>query len=84
MFCVIYRSMKRDQAYLFIEKKDNFSRVPSELMIYFGKPVLSMFLPLDGSKKLASAKIERVKKLLKKQGFYLQVPPIIEDLLALY
>jgi uncharacterized protein YcgL (UPF0745 family) len=28
MFCVIYRSTKRDQAYLYVEKKDDFSRVP--------------------------------------------------------
>ncbi|EPM5129348.1 YcgL domain-containing protein, partial [Salmonella enterica subsp. enterica serovar Cerro] len=27
MFCVIYRSSKRDQTYLYVEKKDDFSRV---------------------------------------------------------
>lgn len=32
MFCVIYRSSKRDQTYLYVEKKDDFSRVPEELM----------------------------------------------------
>ncbi|EOA4671307.1 YcgL domain-containing protein, partial [Shigella boydii] len=26
MFCVIYRSSKRDQTYLYVEKKDDFSR----------------------------------------------------------
>ena len=31
MFCVIYRSSKRDQTYLYVEKKDDFSRVPDEL-----------------------------------------------------
>ncbi|ENB9094286.1 YcgL domain-containing protein, partial [Shigella flexneri] len=25
MFCVIYRSSKRDQTYLYVEKKDDFS-----------------------------------------------------------
>ena len=37
MFCVIYRSSKRDQTYLYVEKKDDFSRVPEELMKGFGQ-----------------------------------------------
>ena len=51
MFCVIYRSSKRDQTYLYVEKKDDFSRVPEELMKGFGQPQLAMILPLDGRKK---------------------------------
>ncbi|WP_423778388.1 YcgL domain-containing protein, partial [Enterococcus faecalis] len=30
MFCGIKRSSKRDQTYLYVEKKDDFSRVPEE------------------------------------------------------
>lgn len=82
MFCVIYRSTKQDQTYLYVEKKDDFSRVPKDLMAHFGKPVLSMLLPLDGSKKLAAADIGKVKESLKEQGFYLQIPPPIENLLT--
>ncbi|EHD21614.1 MULTISPECIES: YcgL domain-containing protein [Brenneria] len=81
MFCAIYRSSKRDQTYLYVEKKDDFSRVPEELMKSFGKPHLAMLLPLDGSKKLAGADIEKVKQALEEQGFYLQVPPPPESLL---
>ncbi|MEM6050163.1 YcgL domain-containing protein [Erwinia sp. P7711] len=81
MFCVIYRSSKRDQTYLYVEKKDDFSRVPAELLQGFGKPQLAMLLPLDGSKKLANADLTKVKAALEEQGFYLQVPPPIESLL---
>ncbi|MCO7256052.1 YcgL domain-containing protein [Dickeya oryzae] len=81
MYCVIYRSSKREQTYLYVEKKDDFSRVPAELMKSFGLPHLVMLLPLDGSKKLASADIEKVKQMLKDQGFYLQLPPPPENLL---
>ncbi|PZQ27969.1 MAG: hypothetical protein DI557_23895, partial [Serratia marcescens] len=38
MLCVIYRSPKRDQTYLYVEKKDDFSRVPEDLMKSFGVP----------------------------------------------
>ncbi|MGK9172976.1 YcgL domain-containing protein [Yokenella regensburgei] len=81
MFCVIYRSPLRDETYLYVEKKDDFSRVPEELMKSFGRPQLAMILPLDGRKKLANASLEKVKNALTEQGFYLQLPPPPEDLL---
>nr|WP_024968265.1 YcgL domain-containing protein [Pantoea sp. IMH] len=84
MLCVIYRSAKRDQTYLYVEKKDDFSRVPAELMQGFGKPQLAMLLPLDGSKRLANADLVKVKAALKEQGYYLQVPPPPESLLKMH
>ncbi|ASE84450.1 hypothetical protein CEP66_18880 [Citrobacter koseri] len=81
MFCVIYRSSKRDQTYLYVEKKDDFSRVPEDLMKGFGQPTLAMILPLDGRKKLVNADLEKVKQALTDQGYYLQLPPPPEDLL---
>ncbi|EBD2216143.1 hypothetical protein CKT23_10580 [Salmonella enterica subsp. enterica] len=80
MFCVIYRSSKRDQTYLYVEKKDDFSRVPEALMKGFGQPQLAMMLPLDERKKLVNAELEKVKQALSEQGYYLQLPPP-EDLL---
>ncbi|CAI0732244.1 YcgL domain [Serratia quinivorans] len=81
MLCVIYRSSKRDQTYLYVEKKDDFSRVPEDLLKSFGTPQLAMVLSLEGREKLASADIEKVKEALKEEGFYLQVPPPLENLL---
>lgn len=84
MFCVIYRSPTRDQTYLYVEKKDDFSRVPQELLRGFGKPQLAMVLPLERTKKLANADIEKVKQALQDQGYYLQLPPPPEDLLKIH
>ncbi|NDJ57953.1 hypothetical protein GWD52_13295 [Enterobacteriaceae bacterium 4M9] len=84
MICVIYRSTKRDQTYLYVEKKDDFSRVPPELMSSFGEPKLAMLLPLDGSKKLVNADLEKVKQALEEQGYYLQLPPPPESLLKMH
>ncbi|MEI2264260.1 YcgL domain-containing protein [Erwinia sp. CGal63] len=84
MFCVIYRSPKRDQTYLYVEKKDDFSRVPAELLQGFGKPQLAMVLPLDGSKRLANADQTKVKEALLEQGYYLQMPPPLESLLKMH
>ncbi|WP_275554954.1 YcgL domain-containing protein [Mixta sp. Marseille-Q2659] len=84
MFCVIYRSPQRDQTYLYVEKKDDFSRVPEELLRGFGKPQLAMVLTLDRTKKLANADIEKVKLALQEQGYYLQLPPPVENLLKIH
>ena len=81
MFCVIYRSTKREQTYLYVEKKDDFSRVPDELMYSFGTPKLAMILPLDGRKKLIHADLDKVKQALADQGYYLQLHPPSENLL---
>ena len=84
MLCVIYRSPNRDQTYLFIEKKDDFSRVPEELLKSFGKPAFSMLINLANRDKLANADIEKVKQELIDAGYYLQFPPPVEDLLSEY
>jgi len=84
MLCAIYRSSKRDQTYLYVEKKDDFSRVPEELLQGFGLPQFSMVINLAQRVKLAAADIEKVKKALKEQGYYLQVPPPMESLLNMH
>ncbi|AVJ17979.1 YcgL domain-containing protein [Serratia rhizosphaerae] len=82
MLCVIYRSSKRDQTYLYVEKKDDFSRVPEDLLKSFGAPQFAMLLNLDERKRLANANIDKVREALKEEGFYLQVPPPVENLLS--
>ncbi|WP_313655680.1 YcgL domain-containing protein [Pantoea sp.] len=84
MFCVIYRSPLRDQTYLYVEKKDDFSRVPEALLKGFGKPQLAMVLKLEGRERLANADINKVKQGLSEQGYYLQLPPPIESLLKIH
>lgn len=84
MFCAIYRSNKRDRTYLYVEKKDDFTHVPEELMKSFGKPEFSMVLNLATREKLAQADIEKVKAALIDPGYYLQVPPPTESLLNIH
>ncbi|WP_434524975.1 YcgL domain-containing protein [Photorhabdus asymbiotica] len=81
MICVIYRSPNREQTYLYIEKRDDFSRVPEELLKSFGRPQYAMTISLVARKKLAGADIEKVKISLVEQGFYLQIPPPVENLM---
>lgn len=80
MLCSIYRSTKKEGAYLYINKKDDFSQIPDALMTMFGKPILVMTMSLDG-KTLARVDIDKVKDSLNNQGFFLQLPPEPENVL---
>lgn len=84
MLCAIYRSPNRDHTYLYIEKRDDFSRVPEELLKSFGTPAFSMLINLANRDKLANADIEKVKQALTRSGYYLQFPPPVENLLTEY
>jgi len=81
MLCAIYKSAKKAQTYLFVNKRDDFSSVPEALMTTFGTPSLVTLINLDTKDKLAMADIERVRENLHGQGYYLQLPPPIENLL---
>jgi uncharacterized protein YcgL (UPF0745 family) len=81
MLCVIYKSAKKAQTYLFVKTRDDFSLVPEALMTMFGTPTLVTLTNLATKKKLAFADLEKVKINLNEQGFYLQLPPPQEDLL---
>jgi hypothetical protein len=81
MLCAIYKSAKKAQTYLFVNKRDDFSDVPEGLMTTFGTPTLVTLVNLATKDKLAMADIEKVKENLSNQGFYLQLPPPVENLL---
>jgi len=81
MLCAVYKSPKKAQTYLFVEKRDDFSRVPDPLLNTFGKPELVTLVNLASKEKLAFADIDKVKSELVDNGFYLQLPPPQEDLL---
>tara|TARA_R110002012_G_scaffold11479_10_gene51797 strand:- start:1123 stop:1422 length:300 start_codon:yes stop_codon:yes gene_type:complete len=81
MLCSVYKSAKKAQTYLFINKRDDFSEVPEALMKMFGKPELVTVLNLATKDKLGFSDLTKVKESLAEQGYYLQITPKEEDLL---
>ena len=79
IICAIYRGSAREQMYLYVEKSAELSRVPEALLKRFGTPSLAMTMLLEESSKLAAAEPARVIEAIRKQGFYLQMPPAQED-----
>lgn len=81
MLCSVYKSSKKAQTYLFVNKRDDFSDVPEALMKMFGTPVMVTVLNLATKVKLGYADLDKVKENLSKQGYYLQLTPPEEDML---
>jgi uncharacterized protein YcgL (UPF0745 family) len=81
MLCSVYKSSKKVQTYLYVNKRDDFSDVPEALMKMFGKPVLVTVLNLASKVKLGFADLDKVKASLAEQGYFLQLTPQEEDML---
>lgn len=75
MFCFIYKSLKKEALYLFVEKKEDFSCVPKVLLDTIGKPVFVMKLELSPERKLAREDTQQVISQLREKGFFVQLPP---------
>ena len=77
--CSIYRSLKRNEMYLYVLKSDVLERVPEGLLAVFGKPVHAFNLVLTPERKLQQEDIHQVLENLDKQGYHLQMPPAEDE-----
>lgn len=82
MLCAIYKSPKKADTYLYIPGRDKFEDVPAALLDTFGKPIFVTLLALNKKPKVAGKPSKELQDILTSKGFYLQLPPKPEDLLA--
>lgn len=83
--CEIFKSPRRDEMYLYVDRVQGLADVPEALLERFGTPVSVAVLMLSDDKSLARARASDVLAAIASQGFYLQMPPAREDyLLDLY
>ena len=75
MQCYIYKSLKKEELYLYLDKKDDFSAVPQALFESLGRLAFVMELQLSPDRKLARENVDKVIASLKNQGFHIQMPP---------
>lgn len=76
MLCFIYKSLKKDELYLYLDKKDDFSALPENLFNSFGPLQFVMELQLSPERKLAREDASKVIASLENKGFYVQMPPV--------
>lgn len=81
LVCQVFRSSRKQEMYLYVDKSRGLQDIPDALMAQFGEPTLVMVLLLTPEKKLARANVAAVLDDIKEQGFYLQMPPTAAELL---
>jgi len=75
MHCVVYKSLKQFDYFLFVKKGEEFVRVPDGLRQMLGVLEKVMDLELDESRNLAQADVVAVMQQIEDRGYYLQMPP---------
>ena len=74
MQCEIYKSARKQDTYLFVTAKDDFSKVPDALMKMIGRLIHVMELELYPERKLAREDTDEVLRNLQQRGWHLQMP----------
>ncbi len=75
MQCFIYKSLKKDELYLYVKQNDDFSDVPQTLLDSLGRLKFVMSLDLTPERTLARADVNQVMQSLTEKGFFIQMPP---------
>ena len=75
MKCVVYKGVRKSEAYLFVIRDSDISKVPSDLLEALGTLEKVMNLELSPGQTLARADPDTVRQQLRDKGFYLQLPP---------
>ena len=75
MQCVVYKSLRQFDYYLFVKKDDGFSRLPDGLKQILGVLEKVIDLDLDEKRTLAQADVLEVIQQIEEKGYFLQMPP---------
>ncbi|WP_299586743.1 YcgL domain-containing protein [uncultured Microbulbifer sp.] len=79
VLCDIYRSPKKEEMYLYVDKREGVARVPENLLALFGSPQHVTTMVMTTERKLARANADKVLQELRMQGYYLQMPPVADS-----
>jgi len=78
-FCSVYKSSKKHEMYLYVDRKDGVKSLPEALLNLFGTPNHVLDLILTPQKELARVDAQKVLDEIAENGFYLQMPPGKDD-----
>ena len=80
MQCYVYRSERKNDTYVYMKASVETTELPESVTQFMGD--LTKVLEVDLSKKkLANANVEQVMAAIETQGFYLQLPSEIDDVM---
>jgi len=79
MLCIVYKSLRQFDYYLYVKKDDGFSRLPDGLKQILGVLEKVIDLDLDENRTLAQADVVEVMQQIEEKGYFLQMPPRTES-----
>ncbi|MGQ4660481.1 YcgL domain-containing protein [Lysobacter sp. F6437] len=84
MQAYVYKSLRKDDTYVFLAARDDFTRVPEAVRAPLGRLQFVMELALTPGRTLARGDAAVVRENLALRGFHLQLPaetadPMTED-----
>lgn len=83
--CSVFKSSKKDEMYLYVDKAEQLNRVPDALKQMFGTPIHVFDMLITPEKELARVDTAQVLEDIEEKGFFLQMPPAKDDyMLDLY
>ena len=81
LVCSVYKSSKKSEMYVYIDKKTGLDVLPEDLLTFFGTPIHVFDMLLTAEKKLARVDSKKVLAEVAEKGFLLQMPPADENYL---
>lgn len=79
MQCFIYKSNKKDELYIYLNKQDDFSSIPDAILKSIGQPSFVMALEITPERKLARENACDILQGIEENGFFIQMPPTLHN-----
>lgn len=73
--CDVFKSLRVQGMYLYVEKSEGLDRVPEALKSQFGTPKHVMTMLIKQEQMLSVVSGEKVLLAIAERGFFLQMPP---------
>ena len=71
----VYKTRRKRDLFLYVDFRDDLSRVPDDLLAQFGNPELALTVNLTSGRRLARADAAEVLSQIESAGYFLQLPP---------
>ncbi len=75
LHCHVYKSLCKQETFLFVLKENDFSMVPEPLLKALGEIQKVIDLELTPERKVARGEARYIMENLLEKGFHLQLPP---------
>ncbi len=74
----VYRSSRKEGAYVYLPKQDDFEAIPEAIRARLGRLTFALEFELTPDRRLATQDAAVVLANIAERGFHLQMPPAID------